>query len=246
MSVLLVVSLWAYRGKRKANQQLLRQKLLIEKREKEKGWLLRELHHRVKNNLQLVSSILNLQAYQLKDQTAAMAIQESQSRVQAMALIHRDLYLKDDTSRVNLQDYVVKMLNGLMLAHGYYKDQVQLDLSLPPLKVEADIAIPFGLILNELLSNVFKHAFPGNKRPSLQIRIERDTGHELLLQIKDNGPGIAPGKTNSLSFGREMMETLAKQLGATLSSTNNRGCETTLSIPKKLPSESEPIREEHV
>lgn len=223
----------AYIRKRKDHIKLTYQKSVISRREEEKGLLLRELHHRVKNNLQLVSSILNLQASQLTDASSANLIKESQSRVEAMALIHRDLYLKNDSTKVSLCNYIMEMFHSLLKVYDYKKDSVKSDIKISTVKIDADTAIPLGLIINELLSNVFKHAFKQQQHPELKIHIEVHDGNRLFMLIEDNGLGIDLNNIRKNSFGRDMVETLVKQLNATMEISNEGGCQIKIEIPLK-------------
>ncbi len=178
--------------------------------------MMKELHHRVKNNLQIVSSLLNLQSMRLTDEGAISAVQESKQRVQAMSLIHQRLYKTSDITRINMKEYIKELADFLATSYGYGPDNFTLQLDTKEEWVDIDKALPLGLILNELLTNAFKYAFAGIARPALHITFTHAEGNFTLV-VKDNGKGIKPGewddKTNT-SFGRQLIKALCSQLRA--------------------------------
>jgi PAS domain S-box-containing protein len=181
---------------------------------REKEALLKEIHHRVKNNLQIVSSLLDLQAAQTKDAAATAMFRESRARVRSMALIHERLYGTKDAARVDFAGYARHLGDDLSRAYRV-PGQVRLeyDVDAPPLPLDA--AIPCGLLLNELLSNCFKHAFPGGRDGRIQVSLRRQPDGDDVLSVADDGVGFAPGvdPTTSPSFGLQMVKTFAAQLG---------------------------------
>ncbi|MEZ0484924.1 histidine kinase dimerization/phosphoacceptor domain -containing protein [Fibrella aquatica] len=199
--------------------------------------LMRELHHRVKNNLAIVSGLLELQANRLGDTPIRQAFLESQQRVQAMSLIHQRLYQTDTATQINLTDYTHSLIDSLMAAYGYSPNQLERKISIEVSDVDVDVAIPLGLILNELLTNAFKYAFPNTvTAPKLTLRIWQHEGLNLLLT--DNGPGLnlhewqagqLPGR--SASFGRRLVYSLSDQIGASLDVAVKQGTRFTLHIP---------------
>ncbi len=224
--------IFAYRQKQKANQLLNQQKELVEKREKEKELLLRELNHRVKNNLQVIASMLSLQSFQLEDQKAVEAVKEGQSRVEAMFLIHERLYRDDQVTHIDMEHYIKQLLSSISYSFGYTEKDAELktDVQVEPLVV--DIAIPLGLIINELITNAFKHAFKEVEKPGVWVNLRQD-GEHLKLNILDNGPGLpeeTPGK-ESISFGMEMIRSLLKQLRGTLKTSYEKGSNFEITLP---------------
>lgn len=199
--------------------------------------LMRELHHRVKNNLAVVSGLLELQANRLGDTPVRQAFVESQQRVQAMSLIHQRLYQTDTTTQIDLADYTHSLVNSLMAAYGYTADQLDRTIAVDVAEVDVDIAIPLGLILNELLTNAFKYAFPkASTKPRLTLRIWQHDGLNVLLA--DNGPGLnvadwqnphRPGPAGS--FGQRLIRSLSEQIGATLQVEVNQGTCFNLHVP---------------
>lgn len=228
---LLTIIILIYIKTKRVNKMLASQKKTIEKREYEKGLLLRELHHRTKNNLQLVSSLLNLQANQLKDTEAANAVKEGQARVEAMALIHRDLYRKENITKINLKTYLGNMVSNLMSSYNFSPSLMTLVMDVSEIEMEADLAIPLGLIANEIISNAFKHAFVNNQHPELIIMAGEITENQLHLLVRDNGHGIKNGSSKEESFGVTMVHSLVKQLQGSITFENSRGCVATLVIP---------------
>lgn len=229
--VLLGIVIIVYIKTKHINKTLASQKKIIEKRENEKELLLRELHHRAKNNLQLVSSLLNLQANQLKDTEAADAVKEGQARVEAMALIHRDLYRRENVTKVNLKTYLGNMVSNLMSSYNFSSSSMTLVMDVSEIELEADLAIPLGLIANELISNAFKHAFVNHQHPELVIVAGEMTENELHLLVRDNGHGIENGTSKEESFGVTMVHSLVKQLHGSITFENSSGCVATLVVP---------------
>lgn len=230
LAALLSLGYAAFRTKQQANIRLAAQKTIIENKEQEKTLLLRELHHRVKNNLQLISSLLNLQAYQLKDKAAASAVKEGQARVEAMAMIHRQLYLKEEETKISLPEYLESMMQNLLYAFGKESGNVTVDKQVVDLQIDADLAIPLGLIINELLTNSLKYAFKDTPTPRLTLKAER-LPQQLLIQVADNGPGVTGETKRKTSFGMEMVKSLAKQLKAELEINQEAGHSVSLRIP---------------
>ncbi len=223
--VLLLLLGMVWMQKKKSQQQ---QKLIAEQSERLQ-WIMKELHHRVKNNLQIVSSLLNLQSYRLKDEESVSAIRESQLRVQAMSLMHQRLYQVEDVSMVNFKLYLTDLAETLMKAYGYQPDDFDLNIQVEKEMLDVDTVMPMGLLVNEIITNAFKYAYKDVKRPSLSISLSgKEKG--LQLEIKDNGPGIAE-KNNQQGFGQKLIAALSKQLNATYTLTNSQGACYTFIIP---------------
>jgi PAS domain S-box-containing protein len=185
---------------------------------KEKEILLKEIHHRVKNNLQLVSSLLHLQANSIQDPRILNYFQESQQRVKAMALIHEQLYRSLNHARINFAEYVQNLAASLF--HSYICPSSRIDLRVEVKNVEfdVDIAIPCGLIINELVSNAIKHAFPDDRLGEIEIFFSSNCFNQNLLTIKDNGVGFTDDLDiyNTDSLGLQMVCDLTEQLGGRL------------------------------
>lgn len=194
--------------------------------------LLKELHHRVKNNLQILSSLLSLQSQQLTDDSAIKAVKSSESRINAMALIHRKLYTVDQNRTVDIKEYITELIQYLVYSYGYHERNFKLDLEIREISIDVDKAIPLGLILNELISNAFKHAYENHPNPELRINLEYLGIHELNIRIKDNGGGlpVADGKRRK-TFGMKIVSTLIKELKGSLNVKSENGTTYELHIP---------------
>jgi PAS domain S-box-containing protein len=184
---------------------------------REKELLLKEIHHRVKNNLQIVSTLLDLQSDFTTDRAALTMFAESRSRVKSMALVHERLYKSHDVARVDLGDYTRALAADLFRAYRASDEVVRLDVDVTAPPLPLDVAIPCGLLLNELMSNCFKHAFADGRTGTLRVALAADGGaHELT--VADDGPGLPPGYDfrNAASFGLQLVSTLVEQLGGTI------------------------------
>lgn len=194
--------------------------------------LLKELHHRVKNNLQILSSLLSLQSQQLTDDTAIKAVKSSESRINAMALIHRKLYTVDKNRTVDIKEYITELIQYLVYSYGYHEKNFKLDLEIKEISIDVDKAIPLGLILNELISNAFKHAYENNPNPRLVVNLEYPESHELNIRIQDNGAGMpAVDEKQRKTFGMKIVTTLIKELKGSLNVNNENGTTYNLQIP---------------
>jgi len=207
----LVILLFGVFLLRRKNSTLKKQKLSIEKKDYEKQLLLKEIHHRVKNNFQIVSSILQLQTKGIEDQKAIGLAIEGQNRVKAMALIHQKLYQNDELA-VRFQDYVQSLVSDINKAYSNTKVTITTEIS-PDYTLDIDTAIPLGLILNELITNSFKYAFSPDRENSLEIELIQ--GKKIQrLSVSDNGPGIDSSidLKKVKSIGLRLVKNLAKQL----------------------------------
>ena len=180
-----------------------------------KETLLKEVHHRVKNNLQIISSLLNMQAELLSDPVQRVVFQESQRRVQSMALIHERLCMSNDLELVDFREYAEALSSELFSSHGEDCERVRLRLALEPVSLELNQAIPCGLILNELVNNAFKHAFPGERAGEILVALNCEMG-QVTLRVADNGVGIPSDAGPSQSLGLAIVDILTRQLGGTL------------------------------
>lgn len=195
--------------------------------------LMKELHHRVKNNLAIVSSLLKLQSNRIEEESAARAVREGQQRVEAMSLIHQRLYQTDQLTTINMRDYIIDLTESLMLAYGYQPDKFDLRLNIDKQELDVDLAIPIGLIINELITNSFKHAYKAVENPMLSISLSMK--EELTLELKDNGPGINEElwKKTGGSFGKRLIRNLSEQTGGNFQITNNNGTFYSLRITEQ-------------
>lgn len=219
-------------NQRKTNKQLNEQKQVIEARDKEKAVLLKEIHHRVKNNLQVISSILNIQSRHLEDDTAKQAVSEGRSRIKSMSLIHEKLYSNDQLSIINMKDYIEELTTYLFSS---YKPShvVSKYIDSDDVELDIDTAIPLGLILNELISNSLKYAFKDTDG-LLEVRLKKFEG-EYQLSVKDTGQGFTIDFEKVKSMGWRLVNTLSKQLDAALEIKNEGGANISLKFKPKTP-----------
>jgi PAS domain S-box-containing protein len=205
-----------------SERKLVEDKLRSSLREKEV--LLKEIHHRVKNNLQIVSSMLNLQMGQLKDPEARDLFQESQSRVRSIALFHEKLYQSKDLARVDIAEYLKGLSTGLLATYGIHPDQVVLSARVDDIPMGVDSAISCGLIVNELLSNALKHAFPEGRKGEVRIGLHAE-GPRLVLEVRDNGIGFPPALDfrSQNTLGLRLVCILTEQLRGTIELDRREG-----------------------
>jgi two-component sensor histidine kinase len=201
---------------------------------KEKEVLLKEIHHRVKNNLQIISSLLNLQSAEIEDPKASQKFRESQDRVKAMALIHERLYQSSDLAKIDFSGYVRSLTGHLLRSYKINANAIRLNLEVDPVPMNLDVAIPCGLIINELVSNSFKYAFPQSKEGEIKVRFSEEGGRILNLVVSDNGIGypIDRNPEESDSLGLKLVRTLTEQLGGTLHYQSQDGFLCEISIPR--------------
>lgn len=229
-----LVIVFAYRKIKQKNLVLEMQKQVIEKQSGEKGLLLKEIHHRVKNNLQVVSSLLNLQAASITDQEAIDALMASQKRVKAISLIHQNLYGFEELSTVSFNLYIHELYNDLRQL--YNKGNIELICSTEPENLVFDIekSVPLGLIMNEVMINALKYAFEKQEQGTITISCKAEADGQLTLRIADNGVGL-PKPFDSLeadSLGFRIIRELTRQLKGTVSCEVNNGTIYVFRIPQ--------------
>ena len=217
--------------------QYIRQKnttRVVRKQSQNLNLLLKELHHRVKNNLQIVSSLMSLQAFRIKDEKASQAVRDGQRRIEAMSLIHQKLYTRDNMTEINIQNFIVDLVEGLRDAYDFNDKGFHLQINAIDEQMDVDKAIPLGLIVNELVSNVFKYAYNGVTNPKLSINMQRQENNIILI-IADNGVGIDLDKWNAResTFGKEIIQTFVRQLKGTLEVKVDAGTQFTIIVPDK-------------
>jgi two-component sensor histidine kinase len=190
----------------------------LRRRNAEKEVLLKEIHHRVKNNLQIISSLLYLQSRQITDEAALDAVREGQNRVDAMGLIHQKLYMGTNVAAVDMPDYLQQLGATLLDSFGKHDEQVEIRYQIQPLRLDVDTAVPLGLIVNELVTNALKYAFPDGRRGIIDIALWKNEAGKLCLKVADNGTGNASdnaAKTGSTAFGTNLVQMLSKKLKGT-------------------------------
>lgn len=227
--VLVLVLSFLFQNKKQA-KRLTVQKTLLEQALYEKNILLKEIHHRVKNNLQVISGLLKWQSNYIKDENALHAINEGQTRVQSMAIIHQKLYQDENLKGINVKDYIKRLGESLFHSYNIRTDDIQFNMNIKDINLDIDTVIPLGLILNELISNALKHAFKDQESGQLYIALDEDPINKvLLLKVSDNGIGMPakpPGKAGS--FGWELIETLTEKLEGEIEIVKQNG--TTINL----------------
>ena len=191
---------------------------------REKEVLLEEVHHRVKNNLQVITSLLGLQARSIKDPATRIKFDESRYRIQAMAILHEILDESSSLAEIDFANYIQRLVAHLVRSYGAI-GRIQMQIRADPLSCHRDIALPCGLIVNEVLSNAFKYAFPGGKSGEIRIDLRRDDSGMVHLLLADNGIGLPPGwdwKT-SPTLGLRLVRTLARQIEADMQVNGSNG-----------------------
>ncbi len=205
---------------------------LLQKQNKEKEFLLKEIHHRVKNNLGIVSSLLSLQTAQIKDPKVKEEMGKSQNRVHSMSMIHQKLYQGKDLSVIEMKDYFNELGNHILNSFDADK-KVQIIYDMKKIELDVDIAVPLGLIVNELLTNAFKYAFPNNTKGIITISLIEVKDQIFELKVSDNGVGNSKqDNTQSTGFGTQLISLLTKQLNGVYEKHNKNG--TTISITFKV------------
>jgi len=214
--LLAVVYFFNYRNKKQ-------HAVVLENKNSQIEILIRELHHRVKNNLQVVSGLLSLQSSRMEDDKARQAMDEGRTRVDAMAMIHQKLYMDKDLAGVDIKDYLENLAASLAGSFGYGKQHIETSVNLHQPSLDIDMAIPIGLIVNELVTNAFKHAFTSTLQPKINVSLARNNDGSMELKIADNGSGIIADADRSKSFGMKLVHTLVEQLNGTIQQQQNNG-----------------------
>ncbi|HEY4108518.1 sensor histidine kinase [Puia sp.] len=213
-----------------------RQRIKIRNRQllAEKEWLVKELHHRVKNNLQIVMSLLNTQSHYLDNEKAQAAIGQSRNRMYALSLIHQRLYQSDNLERIEMKRYVPDLVQHLRDSFPVQR-RVAFHLDIDPHPLDVAVAIPIGLILNEAITNALQYAFPDKHAGSIRIGLWQP--HGILLEIADDGIGLGPDFDirRRHTMGLQLIETLVQQLEGTVLVTGEKGVRISIRIPQPPP-----------
>ena len=178
-----------------------------------KDMLLKEIHHRVKNNLMVISSLLNLQSRCIKDEASKSIFKDSQNRARSMAMIHELLYQSSDLKSINFGNYINKLTNELCSVYITDPNKIKLNMDIGDIMLDINTAIPLGLIVNELVSNSMKHAFPNNKQGKIDIKFNLDNCNYSMI-VSDNGVGFTQDYNieNSDSLGLKIVNSLTEQI----------------------------------
>jgi len=212
---------------RKQQEELLKSAL------KEKELLLAEIHHRVKNNLQIIDSLLGMQSEKLPDETSVSVFKESQNRVKSMALIHQILYESLDFSRIDFSSFIQLLTDNLSISYALNAERISITIDADQVHLPIDISIPLALILNELCTNAMKYAFTENRRGQIKICLKQQTAEQLLVSVSDNGVGIPDDLDieNTTSLGLQLVQLLSEQISAELTIHRKKPTCFTLKVP---------------
>jgi two-component sensor histidine kinase len=215
--------LFYYRKRQKKNQQLLLLNYELDTKNKQNELLLKEIHHRVKNNLELVKSLLALQSAQLEDSITKDAMIASQNRVQSMGIIHQKLYQGENLGSIEMKDYFLNLGEGILDTFDA-DDKVKIECAMDNLELDVDTAVPIGLIVNELLTNALKYAFPKDGRGNILISLSQSTPETLTLKVADNGVGKVIGLSpKGTGFGTQLIQLLTQQLDGKMVEDHENG-----------------------
>ncbi len=213
---------------------------------REKEVLLKEAHHRVKNNLQVISSLLHMQGRYLADRSARELLRESQSRVHSIALVHEALYQSKDLGSIDLEEYLKRLISTIhtMFGKGTFTPALSCDVARVRLGIDA--AVQCGLIVNELLTNAFKHAFPDGTEGHVHISVHREGDAELVLEVADDGIGLPEGLDfrNAQSLGLRLVCGLTEQLGGTIELGREGGTRFLIRFPQPAIPPSQPLEQD--
>lgn len=216
----------------KMNSELEEQNIEISAQNEHKKVLLKEVHHRVKNNLQIISSLLSLQSRNVNDEETAKILKESKRRIDAIAAIHQKLYQEGDITRMSFDSFMKEVVDNQQILYP----RVNCELSSVKLMLSLDTAIPLGLIVSELISNAYKHAFPGVDDPRLVIKMTKATDGQIDLIIRDNGPGFSESFSSDdhEGLGIEIINGLCDQINAKIEFRQQDGAEIQITFNENL------------
>jgi PAS domain S-box-containing protein len=211
-------------------QKLVEMKMRASLQEKEV--LLREIHHRVKNNLQVIASLLNIQVSSEPDDEARKSLAESQNRIHSMALVHQMLYQSKDLAQIDAREYLERLVSRLVQGYNVAPDRIAVHVSAIPLRLDIDRAIPCGLIVNELVTNALTHAFPDGRKGHVLVLLTEENDR-VTLTVSDDGVGLPPDLDldRVRSFGLRIASTLAKQLDGSIALTRKHGSTFSVVFP---------------
>lgn len=228
--VLLFIALLVLIKIRKQSKELSEKNKIIEEALKEKELLVKEVHHRVKNNFQIVSSLLELQTKGIEDEKALELANEGKNRVKSMALIHQKLY-QNESGLIDFDEYIKQLIKELSSLYSSYKN-VNTIVTSKDVMFDVDTAIPLGLIINEIITNSYKYAFQKNENNNLKISLSKEANEDYKLIIEDNGPGLSDNfdVKKAKSLGLRLVNRLVKQLHGNLIQTNVNGAKFEISF----------------
>jgi two-component sensor histidine kinase len=207
---------------------------IISRQAAEKETLMKEIHHRVKNNLQIISSLLDMQSLSINDPIAAEAIKEGKNRVLSMALIHQNLYHEGHIRSIKIDDYIIHLSKSLFDSYSIDQNKIELSTDIAPMTLDVDTVVPLGLIVNELITNSLKYAFSHRPNGLISVTLTHRADQQLLFQVRDNGIGF-PAEWNmdsTQSFGFQLIKAFCKKIKAKLHVYNDGGAVVDMVISK--------------
>lgn len=209
--------------------------VLIEKQRDEKEILLKEIHHRVKNNMQVINSLLSIQSNYTKDKKALSLFSEAQNRIRSMALIHEKMYQSGNLSKIDVQDYIISLIDDLVSSYSI-NCKINLDLKIDALKFEIDTLIPIGLLLNEIISNSLKYAFKGKDKGTITIHLSELKDGTFKLIIGDNGVGMPKGmlQKDDETLGMELIKVFVSQIDGEIERMDKDGTYFEIDFKKRV------------
>jgi len=227
---------WLNVAFRRATLTLHRQHVRLDAAVAQQELLMQEIHHRVKNNLQVVASLLNLQASRIRLPEARAEFQAARDRVRTLATLHRHLYAHGEVHTIDMREFLIELCSQLFQAMGEKAgERLRLEIEAPELKMSSDQAVPLALIVTEAVSNALKYAFPGGRRGSIWVHLTADLDH-AELEIRDDGVGIPAGRVETAAgtrdgIGIQLIRGFARQLGATLNVEEGSGTRYKVCLP---------------
>lgn len=233
-----IAAVYLYRNnqiRRKQNRLLTEQKQEINQKNQQNELLLKEIHHRVKNNLQSVSSLLNLQSESIEDEAVRAAVNKGKHRVQSIALLHQRLYQGTNLAAIEMKSYFETLSESLFDAFGIDMDHIHLNIQMEPYEMDIDTAVPLGLITNELMTNSLKYAFPDGRKGEILIQLIPNAQEgRILLTVSDDGVGnmTTEGEAKGTAFGSRLIQLLLLQLEGEMVQHSETGYKTQISFPR--------------
>ncbi|MCD6192685.1 MAG: PAS domain S-box protein [Candidatus Aminicenantes bacterium] len=202
---------------------------------KEKEIMLHEIHHRVKNNMQIIISLMRIQGRKAKHKETRNYLQTLQDRVHSMSLIHDHFYQEREFDKINIVSYIKRLIDHLFFVYNTKQNQIKINLDLEKIYLDLNKAVPFGMLINEIISNVLKHAFPRRKKGEITLRLYRDDNRKIRLLVNDNGVGIPEevDVENPSTIGLQLIKDLTQQLGGEIQIKSNGGTKIKVIFPEK-------------
>ena len=234
LAVILFGVVYNFRKNQQKNKKLESLNSELDSKNQQNELLLKEIHHRVKNNLELVKSLIALQSAQLEDSPTRDAMIASQNRVQSMGIIHQKLYQGENLGSIDMKDYFINLSNGILDTFNA-EDKVKIECAMDQLELDVDTAVPIGLIVNELLTNALKYAFPKDSKGTIEICLSRPNPETIALKVIDNGVGKMSNATpKGTGFGTQLIKLLTQQLNGHMKESHDHG--TSISFEFKIKS----------